>query len=203
MVRTLLALALMVSSAGAFMSASPRAAPRTVVSMAEKSPAIPFLPAPANCEGYVGNVGFDPLRVSEWGLPVDYLREAELKHGRVCMLAVTGFAATDCGFRIPGEQYQVASIDAHDVAVSSGLMTVGGIAILMIEALSFVAIQEMLAGSGRMAGDFGFDPLKVKADAKKLETMQLKEITHSRLAMLAFSGMVTQAVLTEKGFPYY
>ena len=28
-----------------------------------------------------GNVGFDPLRVSEWGLPVDYLREAELKHG--------------------------------------------------------------------------------------------------------------------------
>ena len=49
--------------------------------MAEKSPAIPFLPAPANCEGYVGNVGFDPLRVSEWGLPVDYLREAELKHG--------------------------------------------------------------------------------------------------------------------------
>ena len=35
------------------------------------------------------------------------------------------------------------------------------------------------------------------------QTMQLKEITHSRLAMLAFSGMVTQAVLTEKGFPYY
>lgn len=31
---------------------------------------------------------------------------------------------------------------------------------------------------------------------------ELKEITHCRLAMLAFSGMVTQAVLYNGGFPY-
>lgn len=31
---------------------------------------------------------------------------------------------------------------------------------------------------------------------------ELKEITHCRLAMLAFSGMVTQAVLYQGGFPY-
>lgn len=200
MVRTLLALA-MIGAASAFVStpASPRG---TVSMMAERSAAMPMLPKPANLDGYVGDVGFDPLGVAAWGIPVDYLREAELKHGRVCMLAVTGFAATDLGFRLPGEQYQVASINAHDVAVASGSMTFMGIIILGIECLSFVAIQEMLAGSGREAGDFGFDPLKLAADAKKKETMQLKEITHSRLAMLAFSGMVTQAVLTEKGFPY-
>ena len=33
--------------------------------------------------------------------------------------------------------------------------------------------------------------------------MKLKEITHCRLAMFAFSGVVTQAVLTGKGFPYF
>lgn len=32
--------------------------------------------------------------------------------------------------------------------------------------------------------------------------MELKEITHCRLAMCAFGGMVTQAVLTNSGFPY-
>eukprot|EP00984_Skeletonema_dohrnii_P028825 scaffold18974_cov150-Skeletonema_dohrnii-CCMP3373.AAC.1 len=47
---------------------------------ADKSKAIPFLPNPENCEGYVGNLGFDPLSISEY-FPVDYLREAELKHG--------------------------------------------------------------------------------------------------------------------------
>lgn len=41
-----------------------------------------------------------------------------------------------------------------------------------------------------------FDVLMDQAD------MELKEVTHCRLAMLAFSGMVTQAVLTNSGFPY-
>jgi hypothetical protein len=36
-----------------------------------------------------------------------------------------------------------------------------------------------------------------------IENMKLKEITHCRLAMMAFSGMVTQAVLTQGPFPYF
>lgn len=46
---------------------------------AEKSPAVPFLPYPANLKGYTGDdIGFDPLRVSDF-IPMDYLRESELK----------------------------------------------------------------------------------------------------------------------------
>ena len=46
---------------------------------AEKSPAIPFLPYPEGCRGYVGDdIGFDPLRISDY-VPMDYLRESELK----------------------------------------------------------------------------------------------------------------------------
>lgn len=45
-------------------------------------------------------------------------------------------------------------------------------------------------------GEFAARPRLIQAD------MELKEVTHCRLAMLAFSGMVTQAVLTNAGFPY-
>jgi len=50
---------------------------------------MPFLPRPMKLEGMVGDKGFDPLGLSEW-VPVDWLRESELKHGRVCMLASWG-----------------------------------------------------------------------------------------------------------------
>ena len=54
-------------------------------------------------------------------------------------------------------------------------------------------------------GDFGFDPLQFKkegTDPAKLEAMELKEITHCRLAMLGFGGIVTQAALGAEQFPY-
>jgi hypothetical protein len=46
---------------------------------AEKMPAVPFLPYPENCRGYVGeDIAFDPLGLSGY-FPMDYLREAEIK----------------------------------------------------------------------------------------------------------------------------
>eukprot|EP00622_Pseudochattonella_farcimen_P002651 FR737627.1.p1 GENE.FR737627.1~~FR737627.1.p1 ORF type:complete len:159 (-),score=28.72 FR737627.1:188-664(-) len=157
---------------------------------------------PKNLDGYVGNVGFDPLGVAEWGLPIEYLRESELKHGRVCMLAWIGFVAVDNGFILPNQAH-VSSVAAHDVAVKGGAMTALGIAVFLFEAAGWFGIQEMLAGSGREPGDFGFDPLKLNENAEKKASMQLKEITPCRLAMFAFFGVVTQAVLADKGFPYY
>ena len=37
---------------------------------------------------------------------------------------------------------------------------------------------------------------------EEINDMKLKEIKNGRLAMLAFSGVVTQAVLTQGPFPY-
>merc|ERR1719223_2731262 len=106
-----------------------------MVDKTERSKSMPFLPRPINLDGsYVGDVGFDPFYLSsiqknfagfiqppQWedveGLPTLYwMREAELKHSRVAMLAWFGYLATDGAFgpvplRFPGAMY-------HDVANS-------------------------------------------------------------------------------------
>lgn len=56
----------------------PKASKATALK-AEKSPAVPFLPYPESVKGYIGeDVAFDPLRISDY-VPMDYLRESELK----------------------------------------------------------------------------------------------------------------------------
>ena len=69
-----------------------------------------------------GDVGFDPFGFSST-FNVKWLREAEIKHGRLCMLAWVGFVATDLGFTLPGDMHQVSSVEAHDVACKYGAMS--------------------------------------------------------------------------------
>jgi hypothetical protein len=173
---------------------------------AEKSPALPFLPYPENCKGYVGDVGFDPFRFSDF-VPVDFLREAELKHGRICMLAYVGFTAVDMGARIyplPEAYAGLSAVTAHDPLVANGAMGQIFLWCSVLEVVSTMGVMQMMGGSGRKAGDFGFDPLGFKNNKtpEQLEEMELKELTNGRLAMMAFSGVVTQAVLTQGPFPY-
>ena len=72
-------------------------------------------------------------------------------------------------------------------------------------AFPFLPAPKNLDGYAR---NLGFDPLGIsdyfpaKSDAQVAD-MKLKEVTHCRLAMLAFSGVVTQSVLYDKGFPYF
>lgn len=183
------------------------AAPEEEAAPAYKaSESLPFLEYPPNLAGYAGDVGFDPFRFSDF-LPVDFLREAELKHGRMCMLATVGFAAVDLGVRVypvPEAYEGLTSVTAHDALVKQGAMGQLLLWISLAEIISTVGVVQMLNGSGRQPGDFGFDPLGFLKGAtpEKEAEMQLKEITNGRLAMMAFSGMVTQAVLTQGPFPY-
>ena len=74
----------------------------------------------------------------------------------------------------------------------------------LVEVFATIALVQMLEGSGREPGDFGLDPLGFLAGKsdEEVREMKMKELVHSRLAMFAFSGMVTQAVLTQGPFPY-
>lgn len=146
---------------------------------------------------------FDPLKFSEnspeW---VPWFREAELKHGRVCMLATLGYVVADF-VKLPGDIHQVSSFEAHKTFVDSGAMLqiLGWIG--LVEILTIPSLRN-LNESGRAPGDYSFDPLKLGASPAKLERFKINELKNGRLAMMAFSGIITQAALTGgKGFPYF
>jgi len=190
-------------STGAFaFQTAPSRKLSSAVMMADKSKSVPFLPQPPNLVGVVGERGFDPLGFSNW-IDVRYLQEAEIKHCRVAMLGFLGFIATEF-VKLPGDVHQVSSVAAHDAAVASGAMYQILIFVVVAEILNVIAIKEMLDGSGRKPGYFGFDPLGfAKKGGAEADTLQTKELENGRAAMLAFGGIVTQAVLFDKGFPYF
>lgn len=81
--------------------------------------AIPGSDRPKNLDGtMVGDIGFDPLGFSNW-LNLNWAREAEIKHGRVAMLAATGMIVQDIAV-IPGfdkEFSGAAMMKLHNLAV--------------------------------------------------------------------------------------
>jgi len=167
-----------------------------------QSKALPFLEAPANLDGsMVGDNGFDPLGLSAAG-NVKWMREAELKHGRIAMLAWAGYVAVDLGWRAPGAP-ACTSLEAHDITVASGFMNLLLGLVGVFEALSYNAVAETMRGeTDREPGNFYLDPFGWAA-GDKAERMKLAEIVHCRLGMLAFSGVVTQSALKGLAFPYW
>lgn len=89
--------------------------------MMAKSKSVPFLEAPELLvdSDLAGNQQFDPVGFTKAGpKALTYLREAELKHGRICMLAFAGWIAVDIGIRFPGAKYAgLSALTAHDAMV--------------------------------------------------------------------------------------
>merc|ERR1719412_72493 len=138
------------------------------------SKSVPFLPVSPALEGYVGEEdGFDPMGVS-LAIDIRWLREAELKHGRVCMLATVGWIATDLGLRVPGGPFQVSTLEAHDAMVKFGAMPQMLAWIGYAELFGFLAIIAMMEGkTDRKPGDFYLRWLYPK-DEKGQYEMQMK-----------------------------
>jgi Chlorophyll A-B binding protein len=215
------------------MSAMPERLWDSMVDKTERSASVPFLPRAKALDGsYVGDYGFDPFYLSSipknfagfiqppsWeatdGIDTLYwMREAELKHCRVSMLAWFGWLATDGAFgitlRFPGEIYQSIpnSYNAHDILVEQGSMQFMLLIVGLLEITSSAALVQVSKGElDREAGDFGLDPLGfLKGKSKEqVDRMKLREINNGRLAMLAFGAVSTQAALGEatQNFPYF
>eukprot|EP00435_Cladocopium_sp_Y103_P051067 s1521_g15.t1 len=167
------------------------------------SAAVPFLPMSPALEGIPGEEeGFDPMGFS-LAIDIRWLREAELKHGRVAMLATVGWITTDLGLRVPGDAFQISTIEAHDAMVKFGSMPQILVWLGYLELFGFLAIINMQEGkTDRKPGDFGLRGF-YPADAKGQYDMQLKELRNGRLAMLAFSGIATVGVLTQEKWPFF
>lgn len=197
--------ALLASLIGASAAFAPASVGKASTALsAEKSPAMPFLPYPQNLKGYIGDdIGFDPLGISDY-FPMDYLRESEIKHGRIAMAAIVGYIAVDLGIVVHPLGKGLSSAAAHDVLCEKGVMGNALIWIGAAEIVSWIAVSEMLQGSGREPGYFGFGTKYLEGKSpEQVKKIKYQEIMNGRLAMLAFGGAVTQSVLYSKGFPYF
>ena len=167
----------------------------------------------APCFGLPGAVAplgfFDPLGFSK-GKDVDgvkRLREAEVMHGRVAMMATIGYLI---GESTPTITY---GMDVHHTIANNQLLEVPGTVLFPF----FLAIN--IAEAARAAtgwvepglgplftlrktyypGDIGFGAGFKPTNAKDFNTMQTKELQNGRLAMLAAAGMCVQEQINGKG----
>jgi light-harvesting complex I chlorophyll a/b binding protein 1 len=153
-----------------------------------------------------GDVGFDPLGLSEInavGLDLYWMREAEIKHCRLAMLAVVGFVWVEAFGPAPGCEVATAKnqIQAFWQFWDAQPEYIGGAIclIILLEMIGGIATTTGRESGMRAPGDFGFDPLKVKGDTEKYAKLQLQEVKNGRLAMWAAAGEILQGCTTDTG----
>jgi len=125
------------------------------------------------------------------------MREAEIRHARLAMLAAAGWPLSELlqGGRAPS----VLNGGLGDGPVPFFLVLAAGAA-AYVEYLSEEAANQA-SGLGpaapRLAGDFGFDPLGVMAEERAYRRKELSanELFNGRLAMLAITGFAAQEFL--------
>ena len=118
-------------------------------------------------------------------------------------MAIVGYIATDVGFVVHPLGQGLTSATAHDALVEKGVMGNALLWVSVFEMVSYLAVAEMLQGSGRAPGDFGLGTSFLKGKSEEqIKKVKYQEILHCRLAMLAFGGACTQSVLYNAGFPY-
>jgi hypothetical protein len=147
---------------------------------------------------------FDPFKLSVGRSPetISWYRAAELKHGRVSMLAALGLFIQPL-FHLPDE---VFASDAGYGAVSKLYAERPEAIWQILVALAAIEISSLFKNGQGNAGDLGWDPLNFKGkynldNPDALAVMQLKELKNGRLAMLGASGLLLQEVVTGSG-PY-
>lgn len=153
-----------------------------------------------------GDVGFDPLGLSESnGVGVDlyWLREAEIKHCRIAMMAAAGNVWVEVFGPAPGCEAATAKnqMDAFWQLwkVHPQYPVAGLIMIMFIEAISGIATTSGRESGERAPGDFGFNPFKLADDSPKMMKYKEQEIANGRLAMWAAAGQIMQGMTTDEG----
>lgn len=172
-----------------------------------------------------GDYNFDPLGLSEKFSPMlPWFREAELKHGRVAMLAFVGLIAPELGTlqglppkcAAAGIGGELRIVEAHNACVADPLPLVNMspmLVILLAAGLIEVVttVQKITLGWGltiENAGDYpgrkeiGAYLKQLPKDETAMVVLKLQELKHCRLAMIGFGGAWTQACLTAHGFPW-
>ena len=191
----------LVAGASAFAPALPRQPTRAVKAAPKMSVFDDYV---GGSGGFAFEYNFDPMGFAEKSPEmVPWYREAELKHGRIAMLAVVGYSAVSLGLHMPGPLYaDISPADAHNALISNGPMQQLLLWIGVFETLIGIPALKATMNGERAPGDYQFGMIFAPTDPAKFKAKQLAELKNGRLAMLAFGGMVTQAQLTGHEFPF-
>jgi len=188
---------------------------------ASLSTALPWAPCPPTLSNnpfgeYVGDVGFDPLGLSTNKRLLPWYREAELAHGRCCMLATLGFTIQTSGAKFEPfvTRYPTSSDDALKAATQ--VPTIGWLQIIVAIGLTELWRYENVISKydeGVAPGDLGWNPqapvgskrpnwfgptFSAQYTNEEWNELKLKEMKHARLAMFGFAFMVVQNAITGK-----
>jgi len=178
--------------------APPQMVSKTSISLnaAEMSESMPFLTRPEKLDGsMIGDVGFDPMGLSEIQADLKYARWAEIKHGRVCMLAIVGMLWQEYGPHWEGAAYATRDVLAAPGAVGTGVNLQILLGIGVLEMANFNAHYGDDTEPGDYGLDFGFLNNRTPEQVLFLKEAEMK---HCRLAMGAFMGAFAQTILFGK-----
>merc|ERR1740138_1965535 len=168
----------------------------------------------------VGNKGFDPLGLATGNDQADSMyrlknyREAEVKHGRLAMLAAVGWPMAELLHPKLSSSLDMPNLLATGGGELGGLapsVLNGGLGefqllLMAILVMSATIETKYVVGDGRKnflqkdwtAGNLGFDPLKLyEASPQKKRELELKEINNGRLAMLAITSFAAIEFITK------
>ncbi|CAM9960537.1 unnamed protein product [Sphacelaria rigidula] len=194
-----------VAPAGAMRATLPATASSSSLTMSAGSDYVATLPGAPFGDGKI----FDPLGLSDGAAPGDIKRwrEAEIKHGRVSMLAALGvLVAEEFHPFFMGPDYIGPAVD-HFQEITAQFPQFWVASLLGIAFIEYNQITTAFAEPGSMTGeaglkedympgDLGFDPLGLMPkDDEGLATMQTKELNNGRLAMIGIAGMLVQELV--------
>ncbi|CAB9522344.1 Fucoxanthin-chlorophyll a-c binding protein [Seminavis robusta] len=147
---------------------------------------------------------FDPLGLVTDGdqAKFDRLRYVEIKHGRICMLAVVGYLLTEAGVRLPGDiAYDGTKFtDVPPGLEALGAMPTGGLLqiVAFIGALEFGVMRNIEGTGNEFVGDlrngyidYGWDSFDEETKLKK----RAIELNQGRAAQMGILGLMVHEKL--------
>ena len=139
--------------------------------------------------------------IDDLGVDLYWMREAELKHCRLAMLAVVGALAQELGVVLPGMPSGKNQIDVfwQFYDRNPGPIFASFIFLGLVEIISGIATTEGRKSGSRAPGEFGFNPLGFGKSPSEAKDLALKEVRNGRLAMWAAAGILLQGATTHAG----
>lgn len=188
------------------------AIPQKPVALKAKWLPIGNIKAPLVLDGSLaGDAGFDPIGFAKSKNTLYWMREAELKHARLAMLAAVGWPISELWHKNIAGALGLSSIlakgDKAPSILNGGLDSTWASGILVMSILLAAFLEGKAMNNGEvfwgneksdsyLPGDLKFDPLNLYKARGDKKTMETAEIKNGRLAMIAITAYAFQEAAT-------